>query len=50
MPYPHDFMVGLFGNILRKLRFNNRDNDHIFRDTLRRIMTTDALTYETLTA
>lgn len=31
-------------------RFNNRDNEHIFRDTLRRIMTTDALTYSELTA
>ena len=31
-------------------RINNRDNPHIFRDTLRRIMDTDALTYETLTA
>ena len=31
-------------------RFNNRDNSHIFRDTLRRIMDTDTLTYETLTA
>ena len=30
--------------------FNNRDNPHIFRDTLRRIMDTDALTYEALTA
>ncbi len=31
-------------------RFNNRDNPHIFRDTLRRIVDTDALTYESLTA
>ena len=31
-------------------RFNNRDNPHIFRDTLIRIVDTDALTYETLTA
>ena len=31
-------------------RINNRDNPHIFRDTLRRIMDTDALTYEALTA
>lgn len=31
-------------------RFNNRENPHIFRDTLRRIVDTDALTYETLTA
>ncbi|MCH8211163.1 MAG: IS1595 family transposase [Planctomycetes bacterium] len=31
-------------------RFNNRNNPHIFRDTLRRIVDTDALTYETLTA
>ncbi len=31
-------------------RFNNRNNPHIFRDTLRRIVDTDALTYESLTA
>ena len=31
-------------------RFNNRDNPHIFRDTLRRILDTDRLTYEELTA
>ena len=31
-------------------RFNNRNNPHIFRDTLRRIVDTDALTYEALTA
>ena len=31
-------------------RFNNRDNPHIFRDTIRRIVDTDALTYEALTA
>jgi transposase-like protein len=31
-------------------RFNNRDNPHIFRDTLRRIVDTDPLEYETLTA
>ena len=31
-------------------RFNNRDNDHIFRDTLRRIVTTDTLTYDELVA
>ena len=31
-------------------RFNNRDNPHIFRDTLRRIVDTDALTMEALTA
>ena len=29
-------------------RFNNRDNPHIFRDTLRRIMHTDNLTYRDL--
>ena len=28
----------------------NRDNPHVFRDTLRRIMDTDTLTYEALTA
>ena len=27
-------------------RFNNRENPHIFRDTLRRIVDTDALTYK----
>ena len=31
-------------------RFNNRDNDHIFVDTLRRIVTTDTLTYDELVA
>ncbi|MCY3656219.1 MAG: IS1595 family transposase [Chloroflexi bacterium] len=31
-------------------RFNNRDNEHIFMDTLRRIVRTDALTYAELTA
>ena len=31
-------------------RHNNRENPHIFRDTLRRIVDTDALTYESLTA
>jgi transposase-like protein len=31
-------------------RFNNRDNPHIFRDTLRRIVDTAALPYDTLTA
>ena len=30
-------------------RFNNRSNPHIFRDTLRRIVNTDTLTYRTLT-
>ena len=30
-------------------RFNNRDNPHIFRDTLHRILTTDTLTYKKLT-
>ena len=29
-------------------RFNNRSNPHIFTDTLRRIMTTDTLTYRNL--
>ena len=29
-------------------RFNNRNNPHIFRDTLRRILTTDNLTYRRL--
>ena len=29
-------------------RYNNRDNDHIFVDTLRRIVNTGALTYEEL--
>ncbi len=31
-------------------RFNNRDNPHIFRDTLRRMMDTEPLEYEALTA
>jgi transposase-like protein len=31
-------------------RVNNRDNPHIFRDTLRRIVDTDPLEYEVLTA
>ena len=31
-------------------RFNNRNNPHIFRDTMRRILTTDNLTYKKLTA
>ena len=31
-------------------RFNNRDNPHIFRDTLRRIMNTNPLTYRDLVA
>ena len=31
-------------------RFNNRDNPHIFRDTLRRIMHTDPLQYQELVA
>ena len=31
-------------------RYNNRENPHIFRDTLIRILDTDALTYEKLTA
>ena len=31
-------------------RYSNRDNDHIFRDTCRRIVTTDPMTYEELTA
>ena len=31
-------------------RFNNRDNPHIFRDTLKRIVDTETLTYQSLTA
>lgn len=31
-------------------RFNNRDNEHIFMDTLKRIVRTDTLTYAELTA
>ena len=31
-------------------RFNNRDNPHIFRDTLARIMDTESLTYRALVA
>ena len=29
-------------------RFNNRNNPHIFRDTLQRIVNTDTLTYRNL--
>ncbi len=29
-------------------RFNNRHNPHIFQDTLRRILTTDAMPYREL--
>ena len=53
-------IVGAFHNIsvkhldryLEELewRFNNRDNPHIFRDTLRRIVDTGALQYSELTA
>ena len=40
------------GRYLEELewRFNNRDNPHIFRDTLRRIVHTDHLTYRELVA
>ena len=31
-------------------RYNNRDNDHIFTDTLRRIVNTEHLTYQKLVA
>ena len=31
-------------------RFNNRDNEHIFLDTLRRIVRTETLTYRNLVA
>lgn len=31
-------------------KFNNRSNEHIFRETLRVLVTADPLTYETLTA
>ena len=31
-------------------RFNNRDNRHIFRDTLKRIVNTDHVTYRTMVA
>ena len=31
-------------------RFNNRNNPHIFRDTMRRILTTENLTYKRLTS
>ena len=51
-------LVGSFHKVSRKhlsryleeleWRYNNRDNDHIFVDTLRRIVTTGALTYEEL--
>ena len=51
-------LVGSFHKVSRKhlsryleeleWRYNNRDNDHIFVDTLRRIVNTGALTYEEL--
>ena len=31
-------------------RFNNRDNPHLFRDTILRLIEADTLTYEALTA
>ena len=31
-------------------RYTNRDSDHIFVDTLRRIVNTDHMTYDELTA
>ena len=31
-------------------RYNNRDNEHIFVDTLRRIVNTEPLRYDELTA
>lgn len=53
-------IVGSFHQISRKhidryleeleWRFNNRDNPHIFRDTLRRMMDTGKLPYDVLTA
>ncbi len=33
-----------------KVRFNNRDNPYLFRDTLLRLIDADALPYEELTA
>ena len=53
-------IVGAFHKVSRKhlgryleeleWRFTNRNNDHIFRDTLQRIVNTNHLTYERLTA
>ena len=31
-------------------KYNNRDNEHIFRETLRVLVTADPLTYQELTA
>ena len=32
-----------------ELRFNNRHDDYLFRDTLRALFRSDVLTYKTLT-
>jgi hypothetical protein len=34
----------------QEFRINNRDNQHAFRDLMKRILTTDALRYRDLTA
>jgi len=31
-------------------KYNNRDNEHVFRETLRALVTADPLTYQELTA
>jgi transposase-like protein len=48
----HQISVKHLGRYLEELewRFNNRDNPHIFRDTMRRLMDTDPLKYKALTA
>jgi hypothetical protein len=33
-----------------EFRFNNRENEYIFRNTLTRLLEADTLTYKTLTA
>ena len=53
-------IIGSFHKVSRKhlaryleeleWRYNNRDNDHIFVDTLRRIVNTEPMTYERLVA
>ena len=48
----HKMSVKHMNRYLEELewRYNNRDNPHIFRDTLRRIMDTGSLTYRDLVA
>ncbi len=48
----HSIDEWVVGAYLEELewRYNNRDNDHIFVDTLRRMVKTEHLTYDELTA